>query len=215
MFGPEDFQKAANVSRETLEKFKIYAALLSKWQNKINLIGPATREDVWQRHFLDSAQLLPLVQKAKPAKGPLTWMDIGSGAGFPGLVLALLGEKVVLVEPSAKRAAFLRQVIRETGVNAEIIQEKIEEIRPFPVDIVTARALANIGQLLAWGTPFLKAGGEFWLLKGARAEEELTSARKNWIMSEELFPSRTGPAGTVVRLTEIGMAGPARKGKEE
>jgi 16S rRNA (guanine527-N7)-methyltransferase len=215
MFGPEDFQKTTNVSRETLEKFKIYAGLVAKWQEKINLIGPATREDVWQRHFLDSAQLLPLVQKANPDKGPLTWMDIGSGAGFPGLVLALLGEKVTLVEPSAKRAAFLRQIIRETGVNVEVIQDKIEEIRPFPVDIVTARALASVDQLLVWGVPFLKVGGEFWLLKGARADEELTSARKNWIMTEELFPSRTEPGGRVVRLTEISMAGSAREGKEE
>ncbi len=210
MFGPEDFQKATNVSRETLEKFKIYAGLLSNWQEKINLIGPATKKDVWQRHFLDSAQLLPIVQKARPDKAPLTWLDIGSGAGFPGLVLALMGEKVFLVEPGAKRAAFLRQVIREAGVNAEVKQEKIEEIRPFPVDIVTTRALAGIDQLLAWGVPFLRQGGEFWLLKGARAEEELTLARKNWIMSEELFPSRTEPGGRVVRLTEISMAGVVR-----
>ncbi len=209
MFGPEDFQKATNVSRETLEKFKIYAGLLSKWQEKINLIGPATKEDVWKRHFLDSAQLLPLVQKAKPDKAPLTWLDIGSGAGFPGLVLALLGEKIVLVEPGAKRAAFLRQVIREASVNAEVIQEKIEEISLFPVDIVTARALADIAQLLAWGVPFLRQGGEIWLLKGARAEEELTSARKNWIMTEKVFPSRTEAGGKVVRLTNISMAGDA------
>jgi len=210
MFGPEDFQKATNVSRETLEKFQTYAALLAKWQEKINLIGPATRQDVWQRHFLDSAQLLPLVLMASPGKKRRLWLDIGSGAGFPGLVLALLGEKVVLVEPSAKRAAFLRLVIRETGVNAEVLQQKIEEISYFSVDIVTARALADIDQLLIWGAPFLAPGGEFWLLKGGKAEEELTSARKNWIMTEEIFPSRTGAGGKVIRLTNICMAGDAR-----
>jgi len=210
MFGTEEFQKETNVSHETLEKFQTYAALLGKWQQKINLIGPATKEDVWRRHFLDSAQLLPLALKAYPKKKHRTWLDIGSGAGFPGLVLALLGEKVILVEPSAKRAAFLRQVIRETGLDIEVKQKKIEEISPFPVDVVTARALADIDQLVAWGAPFLAPGGEFWLLKGSRAEEELTLARKNWNMTEEIFPSRTAAAGQIIRLTNICMAGGTR-----
>ena len=209
MFGPEDFQKETDVSRETLEKFKTYAALLTKWQAKINLIGPGTSGDVWQRHFLDSAQLLPLVNDGADANPARTWLDVGSGAGFPGLVLALLGENVILVEPSAKRAAFLRQVIRDLGLKSEVMCEKIEKTRPFQVDIVTARALAEIDQLLAWGAPFLGENGEMWLLKGAKAEEELTSAHKHWNMTEEIFPSRTDVTGKVIRLSNISMAGDA------
>ena len=210
MFGAEEFQKATNVSRETLEKFKLYVELLERWQKKINLIGPATRKDVWRRHFMDSAQLLPLVLGSELGNGSRSWLDLGSGAGFPGLVLSLLGEeKIFLVEPSSKRAAFLREAIRETGAKAEVIQSKIAEISHFPVDIITARALTSVDQLLAWGVSFLQEGGEFWLLKGNRVEQELTLARKNWNMAQEIFPSRTNPEGKIIRLRNISMAGAA------
>jgi len=210
MFGPEDFQKATDVSRETLDKFKRFAELLAEWQQNINLIGPATTKDVWGRHFMDSAQLLPLVLKCRPEKGPRTWLDIGSGAGFPGLVLSLMGEKhVYLAEPSAKRCAFMRQVIRETGGAAKILQAKVKDIETFPVDIVTSRALAPIADLLEWGSPFLREDGEFWLLKGNRAEEELTLAMKNWNMTVEIFPSKTDTRGKILRLSAVRMAGAA------
>lgn len=210
MFGPEDFLEATNVSRETLDKFKRYAELLAEWQAKINLIGPATTGDVWGRHFYDSAQLLPLVLKSSPGRGPRTWLDMGSGAGFPGLVLSLLGENsVFLAEPSAKKCAFLRQVIRETGAGAKILQAKVKDIETFPVDIVTSRALAPIADLLEWGAPYLREGGEFWLLKGNSAEEELTLVKKNWNMTTEIFPSKTGNGGKILRFSNIRMAGAA------
>ena len=200
---PENFRKAANVSRETLEKFQIYHDLLQSWQKQLNLIGPSTVENIWQRHFLDSWQLKPLVEKALGPKESLSFLDIGSGAGFPGLVLALasLG-KGYLVEPSAKRAAFLRAVIRETGANAEVLQDKAQDLSPFPVDVVTARAVAEIDQLVSWGLPFLGPFGEFWFLKGQSGEQELTLAGKIRNMSPSIYPSRTDPKGVIIRLQQ-------------
>lgn len=200
MTTPEEFQKATNVSRETLDRFQAYSDLLLTWQQKINLIGPGTEKDVWGRHFLDSAQLLDLVNKAGVKKNR-SWLDLGTGAGFPGLVLSLLGEeKVFLVEPNPKKCAFLRAVCRETGAGAEVLQAKAQDLSPFQVDIVTSRALAPVSQLLEWGTPFLGEGGEFWLLKGESGDQELTLAMKNNNMKTEIFQSRTEKGGKIIRI---------------
>ncbi|MHA1544403.1 MAG: 16S rRNA (guanine(527)-N(7))-methyltransferase RsmG [Alphaproteobacteria bacterium] len=200
MTTPEEFQKAANVSRETLDKFQIYHDLLLTWQKTINLIGPGTEKDIWGRHFLDSAQILGLVNEAG-LKKKRSWLDIGAGAGFPGLVLSLLGEdKVFLAEPNPKKCAFLRAVCRATGAGAEILQSKVEDLSPFPVNIVTSRALAPVEQLLEWGAPFLAEGGEFWLLKGETGDQELTSAMKNNNMKSEIFQSLTDKTGKILRI---------------
>lgn len=196
----EEFGKATDVSRETLEKFRIYHDLLLAWQKKINLIGRGTEKEIWRRHFLDSAQLLPLVNKHTGFPKGRTWLDIGTGAGFPGLVLALMGEEVSMVEPNSKKCAFLRAVLRETGTQARVYNSKVEDLSPFPVDLVTARALTSIGRLIAWGRAFLKEASEIWLLKGETAEQELTSALKNNNMAAELFQSLTDPRGKVVRI---------------
>ncbi len=197
---PEAFQKTLNVSRETLAKFQIYQGLLQAWQKKINLIGPGTERDIWGRHFLDSAQILNLVNKAGVKKNR-SWLDLGTGAGFPGVVLALLGEReVYLVEPNPKKCAFLRTVIRETGIEAQVLQSKAQDISPFKVDIVTSRALAPVEQLLTWGLPFLAEGGEFWLLKGESGEQELTLAMKNHTMKIEVFKSLTETKGKILRI---------------
>lgn len=195
-----EFKKATNVSRETLDRFQGYSELLLNWQKKINLIGPGTEKDVWGRHFLDSAQLLGLVNKAGIKKNRV-WLDIGSGAGFPGLVLSILGEdQVFLVEPNPKKCAFLRAVCRETGARAEILQAKAQDLSPFPVDIVTSRALAPVAQLLEWGLPFLGREGEFWLLKGETGDQELTSAMKNNNIKSEIFQSLTENKGKIFRI---------------
>jgi 16S rRNA (guanine527-N7)-methyltransferase len=200
MTTPGEFQKATNVSRETLGRFQVYSELLLNWQKKINLIGPGTEKDVWGRHFLDSAQVLGLVNKAGIKKNR-SWLDIGSGAGFPGLVLSILGEeRVFLVEPNPKKCAFLRAVIRGTGAGAEVLHSKVEDLSPFPVDIVTSRALAPVEQLLRWGAPFLEEGGEFWLLKGETGDQELTSAMKNNSMKSEVFQSLTDKTGKILRI---------------
>jgi len=198
---PQEFQKTTNVSRETLGRFQAYHDLLLEWQQKINLIGPSTEKDIWNRHFFDSWQLIPLMEKALGAGKARTFLDLGSGAGLPGLVLALAGAGTShLVEPSAKRAAFLRAVIRETGANAVVHQAKAQDLSPFPADIVTSRALADIDQLVAWGAPFLGKGGEFWFLKGKSGQEELTSGLKKRNMSADIFQSRSDPEGLIIRL---------------
>ena len=203
-FGPEEFQKATNVSRETLDKFQIYADLLKTWQPKINLVGPSTLDHIWHRHFYDSAQLLPHIYKTPLNNVSRSWLDLGTGAGFPGLVLSLLGEDpVYMIEKNAKKCAFLRQVIRETGTSAQVLQNDIEAVEPFPVDIITSRALATIEQILSWGLPFSGIKSEFWLLKGQGVEQELTFLKKNRKIKMELFTSETNAGGHIVRLYEI------------
>ena len=211
-FGPEDFQTVTNVSRETLDKFQIYADLLQTWQGKINLVGPSTLGDIWERHFYDSAQLLPFINKTPLKDISRSWLDLGPGAGFPGLVLSLLGEHpVYLVERNPKKCAFLRQIIRETGAGAKVVQGDIETLEAFPVTIITSRALTTIKQILSWSLPFLDKKGEYWLLKGQDVEQELTFLKKNRNMKIELFPSATDKGGQIVRLYGSGEKKPEKR----
>lgn len=206
--GPAEFAGAANVSRETLGHLKTYLALLSKWNSSRNLVGQATLGDPWRRHFLDSAQLLLRVREVHAnRKGSLkavpVWLDLGSGAGFPGLVLAIMGAgEVHLVESNGKKAAFLRQVIRATGARASVHQCRIEDLEAFPVDYILARALAPIERLLELAERFHEKGAEYWLLKGKSADEELTRAGKYWTVKSGFFPSLTDKSGAVLRLWE-------------
>jgi 16S rRNA (guanine527-N7)-methyltransferase len=195
-----DFQALTGVSRETLGRFETYAARLVKWQRAINLVGPKTLDDIWRRHFLDSAQLWALI----PA-GSQILVDLGSGAGFPGLVLALLGfPEVHLVESDQRKAVFLRETARELGLSAQIHAARIETIPAIEVDVVTARALAPLSDLLDLAGPYLgKRQGCALFLKGAEAERELTQARKKRNMRVDRFPSLTDPRGSVLRLREI------------
>jgi 16S rRNA (guanine527-N7)-methyltransferase len=188
------------VSRETADKLRVYAALLTKWQARINLVGPATLPDLWRRHFLDSAQLFPLL----PA-GPL--LDFGSGAGFPGLVLAILrgdgGDAVHLVEADGRKCAFLREVARLTATPIVVHAQRIEDLSPFAVSAVTARALAPLAALLRLAAPFLQLRTECLFLKGEKLEDELTAAGKDWKMEVERIPSRSDPNGAILRLKEV------------
>ncbi|MGQ9366304.1 16S rRNA (guanine(527)-N(7))-methyltransferase RsmG [Azospirillum sp. ST 5-10] len=196
---PEAFGEAAAVSRETRERFAAYEALLRKWQPSINLVGRSTLDDVWRRHFLDSAQLLPLLPE-----GTRTLVDLGSGAGFPGLVLAILGvPDVHLVESDSRKAAFLREAARLTGTAATVHNRRIEAVTPFPADAITARALAPLSELLAWSLPFRTPRTVALFLKGQNLEDELTLATKSWSMTVERFDSATDPQGTVLRLSGI------------
>ena len=206
--GPREFAEALDVSRETLARLEAYADLLVKWQARMNLIGPATVEHIWQRHFLDSAQLLERVRETRGLAGqqgaPLRWLDIGSGAGFPGLVLALMGAgDVHLVEANARKAAFLGQAIRATGATARVHRARVEALAPMGVDIVTARGCAKIVTLIDYGRPHLAPDGEMWLLKGQDVEDELTQAAISWTMTVDRFLSRSDPSGTVVRLRDF------------
>lgn len=196
---PEQFQVETGVSRETLDRLRLYADLLEKWQQRINLVGPATLPDLWRRHMLDSAQLWPLLPPDLPRL-----IDIGSGAGFPGLVLAILGvPEVHLIESDQRKGAFLREVARQTGATVTVHSARIESILDLSAPVVTARALAALPKLLDLAVPLLASGGQCLFLKGQNIEEELTSARKIWIFTEDRTPSRSDSTGLVLRVREV------------
>jgi 16S rRNA (guanine527-N7)-methyltransferase len=250
-FGPQDFAKelkglGVNVSRETLQRLETYAALLVKWQAKINLIGPATLPDLWQRHFLDSAQLLNFLPRGvgedrhSSAGGGLRWgrsrslaqasaeratptptlpqlggggkgegrvlVDLGAGAGFPGLVLAIMTDwQVHLIDSDQRKCAFLRQVALDCGVldRVAIHAKRIEQVAGLRADVVTARACAPLDELLALAAPFVSEAGCCLFLKGAQAEEELTAAERHWMMRLERRGSVTDPAGNILIITQL------------
>ena len=199
---PDQFARQADVSRETLARLKRYAEMLEKWNRRINLVGRGTIENLWRRHMLDSAQLLPLIPQDA---GSL--VDLGSGAGFPGLVLAICGVKNVhLIEADRKKCAFLREVARETDTPVTIHNKRIEEIESFQADIVTSRALAPLPKLLDMAAPFTKKHSILLFLKGKQADQELTSAAKEWSMRADQIPSRTDPDASILRLEAISRA---------
>ncbi|MGH7045762.1 MAG: 16S rRNA (guanine(527)-N(7))-methyltransferase RsmG [Stellaceae bacterium] len=196
---PERFAELVAVSRETLVRLEIYALLLTRWSARINLVGRDTLADLWRRHILDSAQLHQLV----PA-GAQSLVDLGSGAGLPGLVLALLGVPgVELVEADSRKAAFLREAARVTGTAVTIRPCRIAAVPPHPVDVVTARALAPLDRLLDLASPFLGPDTLVLLPKGEHAERELTEARKRWTMTASRHQSIADPRGVVLRLHRV------------
>jgi 16S rRNA (guanine527-N7)-methyltransferase len=193
------FAEIVPVSRETLARLEAYAALLTRWSARINLIGRDTIADLWRRHILDSAQLKRFV----PERARST-IDLGSGAGFPGLVLAILGVPgVELVEADSRKSAFLREAMRITEVAVILRPCRIEAVPPHRVDVVTARACAPLGRLICLAEPFLAPDSECLFLKGERIEEELTLARKDWTMTALQHQSRSDPRGVVLRLQQV------------
>lgn len=202
--GKEAFIAAMDVSRETLDRLERYDALLHKWNPAINLVSRNTLSDLWGRHFLDSAQLWT----HRPADVRL-WADFGSGGGFPGLIVAILATekapdmKTLLVESDQRKAAFLSEVIRETGVKAEVLSQRIEAVKPLNADVVSARALAPLPQLLEWTFPHLRPGGRALFLKGANSAVELKDACSIWNFTVEETPSLTDPSAVVLNIGEI------------
>jgi 16S rRNA (guanine527-N7)-methyltransferase len=193
-----------NVSRETFEKLELLERELRRWQAIKNLVGPATLTQIWDRHMIDSLQLLDLAPQAR------TWLDLGSGAGFPGLVLAIAGAerglKVHLVESNSRKCAFLRHIARVTGSAATVHEARLEAVIPEFVgkaDVVSARALAALPQLLDWTAPVLKAGTIALFPKGRDVEIELTEARKKWTFEAEILPSLTDSEARILRITSI------------
>jgi 16S rRNA (guanine527-N7)-methyltransferase len=193
-----------NVSRETFEKLELLERELRRWQAIKNLVGPATLDQIWERHIVDSLQLLNLAPDAG------TWLDLGSGAGFPGLVLAIAGAErglnVHLVESNSRKCAFLRHISRLTGSAATVHEARLETVIPGFVDkadVVSARALAALSQLLDWTAPLLKAGTIGLFPKGRDVEIELTEARKQWTFEAETLPSSTDSSARILRITSI------------
>ncbi len=235
----EAFQETFGVSRETLDRLRIYAALLNSWQRVVNLVSPATLGDVWHRHFADSAQLLELADISSPlrgdgpgaedcaleeggkaprlgeAPGGPSWLDLGSGGGFPGLVLAiLLAEKapaarMTLVESDARKAAFLGEVARKTGVAVEIRVERSEkcatqansQIR----NVITARALAPLPRLLGLAQPFFSPQTLALFPKGREAEVEVAEARARFDFDCRLAPSLTDAEARIVMVRNLAV----------
>ena len=197
--GPQGFADIVPVSRETLAQLEAYTELLTRWSARINLVGRDTIADIWRRHILDSAQLRAFVPDRMRSV-----IDLGSGAGLPGLVLAILGVPgVELVEADSRKCAFLREAIRITETAAIIRPCRIEAVPRHPVDVVTARACAPLDRLLGLAERFLSPGSECLFLKGERVEEELTLARKHWTMTESAYQSRSDPRGVVLRLQQV------------
>ena len=184
---PGTFAQSINVSRETLDNLTLYVELLNKWQRRINLVGPKTLSEVWQRHIFDSAQLHTYIDNFG---GPL--FDLGSGAGFPGLVLSIMGiPNITLLESNQKKCSFLGEVIRQTSCTAKVFKGRLEDYPDKKMaDIVTARALAPLADLLAWSYPLLSEGGKCLFLKGENYEQELTTVEKKWTMEVQIHPSK-------------------------
>jgi len=198
-YGPEAFRKQIGVSRETLERLETYEKMLRRWQPTINLVSRQSLADVWRRHFLDSAQLFDLIPR-----NARSLLDIGSGAGFPGLVLAILGAKNVhLVESDQRKSTFLREASRETSTDVTIINARIESISPQVFDVVTSRACAALDVLLYYSKPYLGPETVCLFPKGRSVEAELTTARKRWNMRYTVVQSASDSAGRIVRLEGI------------
>ncbi|CAN7156423.1 16S rRNA (guanine(527)-N(7))-methyltransferase RsmG [Phenylobacterium sp. LjRoot219] len=181
-----------------------FRELLAEWNERMNLIGPATLEVYWNRHAWDSAQLLKLAPEAQ------VWADLGAGAGLPGLVLAIMGKgrdgfHVHLVESMTKRCRFLSEVVGELGLPATVHNARAENLQ-LAVDIVTARACAPLGRLLGYAQPYLKAGALGLFLKGQDVAAELEDAAKSWEFEADTVPSLSDPRGQIVRVRRLGRA---------
>jgi 16S rRNA (guanine527-N7)-methyltransferase len=185
-----------SVSRETIEKLDVFAELLLKWNQKINLISPKTEGDIWQRHILDSLQLMPLIENRSVKIG-----DIGSGAGFPGLILAIAGcRDVTMIESDQRKCAFMREASRITGAGARIEAQRIEESGAISVDLVTSRALAPVTKLLDLASVIATEKTQCLFLKGQHLDDELTEAHKKWFINAHRVPSKTDPAGIILHI---------------
>src|ERR1700748_2788502 len=201
------------VSRETEARLERYVELLLQWQAKTNLVAPSTLPTLWTRHIADSLQLLRLAPSAK------IWIDLGSGGGFPGVVLACAmaetrGAMIHLVERNAKKAAFLREALRVTNslgtVHLADIGDSVD-ILPARVDCVTARAVAPLHQLIGFAEPLVRQGAKALFLKGQDVEAELTESTKYWNIKPQLHSSRTGGHGWIVELDKIERRNPSTR----
>ena len=188
-----------DVSRETSERLDTIILTLDAWRKRSNLIGPREWPQIWSRHVADSYQILPHISETANC------VDLGSGAGFPGLVISAARPKghVTMMESVGKKCAFLRAAIDAAGLNASVYQGRIEAAPQSDADIVTARAFAPLPKLLEYAWPWMKNGAMGVFLKGERWNEELTDARQSWNFAYEAIPSRTGGSGVILIVREL------------
>ena len=196
-----------NVSRETLVRLEEYAALLAKWNPVINLVSKSTLPDVWQRHMRDSAQLWPLCPK-----GARLWVDMGSGGGFPGIVIAILAAelapemRVILIESDQRKATFLRTVAQTLGLELRVESQRAEDVPPLGADVVSARALTALSGLLPLAQRHLAENGVAIFPKGQSAAQELTDALELWQVAVTKTPSETDHQAVVLQIRDIARA---------
>lgn len=200
----EAFAQAVNVSRETLDRLKAYREILLKWNKRINLIGRSTEDRIWTRHFLDSAQLLALAPS-----GARRWLDLGSGAGFPGLVIAALAAelrpelRMTLVDSDLRKTIFLREAANAIDLDPTILNSRCQDLAPLDADVISARALAPLPDLLTLAVPHAAENCTYLFPKGGSAQTELTASRRLWHMTEESIQSVTDPGGAILRLGDV------------
>lgn len=189
-----------NVSRETFEKLKVYQRTLEAWQKRLNLVSSLTLSNVWERHFKDSLQILPYLPSSKSKL-----VDLGSGAGFPGLVLAISRPdflNVTLIESDLKKCVFLENVSRETNTPITVLNERIEALKnSLKFDIVTARGLAPLSFLIEYAFPLMDVNSFCLFLKGKEFESEIEDSQKKWDFNLEIFPSLTDSRGRILKIT--------------
>lgn len=198
---PEEFQGLTNASAERMAELVAFREHLGEANTVMNLVGPNSLPDFWNRHAWDSAQLLDLAPDAK------TWADLGAGAGFPGVVLAILlkdtpDAHVWLVDSLQKRCKFLQYIVDELELPATVIWGRAEE-QEIEVDVVTARAVASLDKLVGYAQSYLSLGAQALFLKGEKAEQELIDARKVWHLDAELSISRSDPRGRIVTVRTL------------
>ncbi|WP_417269248.1 16S rRNA (guanine(527)-N(7))-methyltransferase RsmG [Celeribacter sp.] len=196
-----------NVSRETMERLEVYDGLLKKWNPAINLVSKYTLENTWGRHFLDSAQVFKVADATKGS-----WVDLGSGGGFPGVVCAIIAAelapdlKFTLVESDQRKATFLRTVLRETGVEAQVLAKRVEEVEPLKATTLTARALSSLTNLLGFADRHLDQGGVAFFPKGMKYQEELSEAQAVWRFSHSEYKSVTDENAVIIKVGDIERA---------
>lgn len=197
-----------SVSRETAERLEVLAALVAKWTPTINLVAKSTLDDIWSRHILDSAQ----IWRFRP-ENPRRWADLGSGGGFPGLVIAAFAAQdapdmiMSLVESDTRKTVFLQTAAREMGLPTQVIRSRIESASLPPQDVISARALASLDKLLALAAPLRAPGAVCFFAKGAGVESELTEARASWHIDVRRRPSLVDSAGCILEIPEFSRVG--------
>lgn len=188
----------SGVSRETRERLEAFAAILEKWNVRINLVSPRDMPHLWERHIKDSLRLVPFIKRGTRV------IDLGSGGGFPAIMIGIACDaEMVMVESDQRKCAFLREAARACGVKAQVIPKRIEQAEIAPAAYVTARALASLSQLLEWSAPFLLPEGKALFLKGKNLPDELTEAERCWHMQHRILDNRAASGGAIIEISDI------------
>ncbi|WP_238366364.1 16S rRNA (guanine(527)-N(7))-methyltransferase RsmG [Mesobacterium pallidum] len=193
-----------DVSRETLDRLDAFEALVAKWTRRINLVAPSTLPDIRTRHTLDSTQVFDLAPRIAR-----TWVDLGSGGGFPGIICAILAKDLApettfhLIESDTRKATFLRTAIRDLGLQAQVHARRIEQVQDLKAEVVTARALADLARLLDLSEPYRQDDTVLLFPKGQSWRSEVEEARNHWSFDLETCTSKTNPAASILKITGV------------